>query len=113
VNKDLFSTYKYKKGDEIIIMNIEAPNYCYENYKLKQGGNLWHDYNDSSYKVSNEEIDKKVEECIHELNQDARLNFINKSNGDTLIIVERSKFGHYSVYVAKGYQECTVIPSYL
>jgi len=88
----------------------EAPKYCKENYKHIQGGNLWHDYGHSGYNMSNEEIDLSIQKCIHKLNQDARLTFVDGSNGNTLIIVERSKFGHYSVYVAKGYQEVTVIP---
>ena len=87
------------------------PKFCEENYKRKQGGNLWEDYGGAIYKVSNEEIDKRVRECVDILNKDMTINFVNKSNGNTLVIVERSKFGHFSVYVAKNYKECSVIPA--
>ena len=88
-----------------------APSYCEENYKFKQGGNLWHNYGNALYKTSNEEIDKRIQECIEKLNEDATLNFVENSNGDTLIIATRDKFGHYNIYVSKGYQSCCVAPS--
>jgi hypothetical protein len=92
-------------------MNNQAPKYCKENCKFKQGGNLWEDYTNALYKMSNQEINDRIKDGVNTLNNDARLSFVNKSNGDTLIIIERSKFGHYSAYVAKNYQECTVLPS--
>lgn len=86
---------------------LKADKYCKEN--ISRHGNKWFKYEDC-YKVSNQEVDERVQDALTKMKFDQTINWLDVSNGDTLIIVKRNSCGDYTVYVAKNYCECRVAP---
>ena len=66
--------------------------------------------------VSDEEIQKWINECVSEMQKNSLMNYVRHQSGNTLVIAIRTNNGHsyddIDIFVSKNYSEATIMNAY-